>query len=307
MKKEISNEEKMRFNSLYQQIIEIACGNFMFRQEPSGRRDPIDTIAVLLNMMSEEIYNFCFEAQKQEEQPEIQFYIFLDKNFHITSYSSDTSEILKWKQDKFDCPVSEIVSKNSIKTLLEELDSDRERVYQHFIPIDFKTENNSFYRSPCTIQRMVGVDSTCAYAITAFRFSNGNESEKKITHIDESLNPEKKESAATKILLKKVRLYVLRNLHTDLPSLRELGLIHRTNKTKLKEGFKKIYGTTIHRFHMKKRLEKGALLIRNTELPISIITQKCGFKDHSHFSKNFRVQFGKSPSQYRRENHRSIS
>jgi hypothetical protein len=62
MEKEISNEEKMRFNSLYQQIIEIACGNFMFRQEPSGRRDPLDTIGVLLNMMSEEIYNSCFKS-----------------------------------------------------------------------------------------------------------------------------------------------------------------------------------------------------------------------------------------------------
>ncbi|MAG86160.1 MAG: AraC family transcriptional regulator [Zunongwangia sp.] len=307
MNKEISNEEKMRFNSLYQQIIEIACGNFMFRQEPSGRRDPIDTVAVLLNMMSEEIYNFCFEAQQQEEQPEIQFYIFLDKNLNITSYSSGTSEILKWKRDKYDRPVSEILSENSKKALIEELDSSTERAYQQFIPVDFLYENKGLYRSPCLFQRMVGVDSTCTFVITAFRFSNGNELQKKVTHTDELLNSEKKESAATKILLKQVRLYVLRNLHNELPSLKELGLIHRTNKTKLKEGFKKMYGTTIHRFHMKKRLEKGALLIRNTELPISIITQKCGFKDHSHFSKNFRIQFGKSPSQYRRENQRSIS
>lgn len=110
------------------------------------------------------------------------------------------------------------------------------------------------------------------------------------------------------MLLRKVRLYVLRNLHTDLPSLKELGLIHRTNKTKLKEGFKKnvwYYHSSLS--YGKKRLEKGALLIRTTEMPVSIIAQKCGFKDHSHFSKNFRKQFGQTPSQYRRENHRSFS
>ncbi|WP_257710635.1 hypothetical protein [Gramella sp. MT6] len=90
-----NNEDKMRFNSLYQQIIEIACGNFMFRQEPSGRRDPIDTVTVLLNMMSEEIYNFCFGSNQEIKQPEIQFSIFLDKDFYITSYSSNTPEILK--------------------------------------------------------------------------------------------------------------------------------------------------------------------------------------------------------------------
>ncbi|WP_373056349.1 helix-turn-helix domain-containing protein [Zunongwangia sp. H14] len=306
MKKPINNEEKMRFNALYHQIIEIACGNFMFRQEPSGRRDPIDTVGVLLNMMSEEIYNFCFEAQKQEEQPEIHFSIFLDKKFHITAYSSNTPDILKWKQDMYDRPVSTILSKNSKKALIDELDSGTERVYQEFIPVDFLSENKSLYRSPCIIQGMVG-ESICATVITAFRFSNGNESAKNATNTNESSKPEKKETAATKMLMKKVRLYVLRNLHTDLPSLKELGLIHRTNKTKLKEGFKKMYGTTIHRFHMEKRLEKGALLIRNTELPISMITQKCGFKDHSHFSKNFKIQFGQTPSEYRIKNISSIS
>ncbi|MCM8570300.1 AraC family transcriptional regulator [Gramella jeungdoensis] len=307
MEKSHNNDEKMRFNSLYQQIIEIACGNFMFRQEPSGRRDPIDTLGVLLNMMSEEIYNFCFEAHKEAEQPEILFTIFLDDKFNVTSYTNQTPEILKWEQKKYDKPISEILSKNSIKVIMDEVNSNNETLYQRFIPIDFITENHTLYRCPCIIQRMSGVDATCSYAITAFRFVKNNEPEKKLTESGPELKLEKKESAATKMLLRKVRLYVLRNLHTELPSLKELGLIHRTNKTKLKEGFKNMYGTTIHRFHMEKRLDKGALLIRTTELPISIITQKCGFKDHSHFSKNFRKQFGKTPSQYRRENHRSIS
>ncbi|WP_405198844.1 helix-turn-helix domain-containing protein [Christiangramia sp. LLG6405-1] len=296
-----NNEDKMRFNSLYQQIIEIACGNFMFRQEPSGRRDPIDTVTVLLNMMSEELYNFCFGTNQEIKQPEIQFSIFLDKDFYITSYSSNTPEILKWKQDKFDCQVSEILSKNSEKALTDEIDSATGKMYQQFIPVDFIVKNKGLHRCPCTIQRMVGVDPSCAYVITAFRFTNGEEPLRKVSNIRHSLKSGKKESAATKILLKQVRLYILKNLHTDLPSLRELGLIHRTNKTKLKEGFKKMYGTTIHRFHMGKRLDKGALLIRTTELPISMITQKCGFKDHSHFSKNFKIQFGQTPSEYRRE------
>ncbi|APU69827.1 AraC family transcriptional regulator protein [Christiangramia flava JLT2011] len=301
------NDEKMRLNSLYQQIIEIACGNFMFRQESSGRRDPIDTLGVLLNMMSEEIYNFCFEAHKEAEQPEILFTIFLDDKFNVTSYTNLTPNILKWEQEKYDKPVSKILSKNSITVIMDELNSDKGGLYQRFIPVDFITEDLTLYRCPCIIQRMSGIDATGSYAITAFRFVKENDSEKKlITSYPESKS-EKKESAATKMLLRKVRLYVLRNLHTDLPSLKELGLIHRTNKTKLKEGFKKMYGTTIHRFHMEKRLEKGALLIRTTEMPVSIIAQKCGFKDHSHFSKNFRKQFGQTPSQYRRENHRSFS
>ena len=55
MKKQMSKEDKMRFDSLCNQIIEIACGNFMFRQDSPGRSDPFDTISLLLNMMSEDM------------------------------------------------------------------------------------------------------------------------------------------------------------------------------------------------------------------------------------------------------------
>ena len=307
MEREISIDEKIRLNSLYQQIIEIACGNFMFRQEPSGRRDHIDTIAVLLNMMSEEINYSCFNAQHWDEYPEFHFSIFLNPHYHITSYSSGTSKILKWDDENFDRPVSVILSNNSVQALKEELQTNNGKTYQRLIPLDFLTENKSLYRVPCTIQKMTGINSDCSYVITAFRFGHKNEDEEvKENNTSSPSKLEKKESAATKLLLKQVRLYILRNLHTELPSLKELGLIHRTNKTKLKEEFKKIYGTTIPRFHMEKRLEKGALLIRSTELPISIITQKCGFKDHSHFSKNFRRHYGQTPSLYRMENAWSI-
>ena len=302
MKKQMSKEDKMRFDSLCNQIIEIACGNFMFRQAPSGRRDPFDTISLLLNMMSEEIEDFCFTPQQSKEHPELHFVIFLNKNYLISSYTSETPQILQWDKEYLGRPVSEILSNISIKMLKEELRLNGDKNYQRFIFLDFIIENNNFYRASCSVQKMIGFDSDISYVINVFRFKNkeGEDGKKRTTA--KSSKPEKKESTTTKSLVKQVRLYILRNLHRELPSLKELGLIHRTNKTKLKEEFKKMYSITIHRFHMQKRLEKGALLIRTTEIPISIISQKCGFKDHSHFSKKFRLQYGKTPSQYRIEN-----
>jgi AraC-like DNA-binding protein len=99
--------------------------------------------------------------------------------------------------------------------------------------------------------------------------------------------------------MRKVRLYILKNLDRPLPSLKEIGLIHQTNKTNLKVQFKKLYGTTIYQFYNQKRLEKAGLLIRNTELPISAVIQQCGFKDPSHFARKFKAQFGHSPRIYR--------
>ena len=307
MKKQMSKEDKMRFDSLCNQIIEIACGNFMFRQDSPGRSDPFDTISLLLNMMSEEIEDSCFNPQQLMEHPELYFVIFLDKEYHISAYTPNTPQILQWDKEYRGRPVSEILSNISFKMLKEELRLNGDKNYQRLLFVDFIIKNNKFYRTSCTVQKMIGVDSHISYVMNVFRFKNKEREGGKRRTTARSSNSEKKESTATKSLVKQVRLYILRNLHKELPSLKELGLIHRTNKTKLKEEFKKMYCITIPRFHMQKRLEKGALLIRTTEIPISIISQKCGFKDHSHFSRKFRLQYGKTPSQYRIENFWSSS
>ena len=307
MKKQMSKEDKMRFDSLCNQIIEIACGNFMFRQDSPGRSDPFDTISLLLNMMSEEIEDSCFNPQQLMEHPELYFVIFLDKEYHISAYTPNTPQILQWDKEYRGRPVSEILSNISVKMLKEELRLNRDKNYRRLLFVDFVIKNIKFYRSFCTVQKMIGVDSHISYVMNVFRFKNKEREGGKRRTTARSSNSEKKESTATKSLVKQVRLYILRNLHKELPSLKELGLIHRTNKTKLKEEFKKMYCITIPRFHMQKRLEKGALLIRTTEIPISIISQKCGFKDHSHFSRKFRLQYGKTPSQYRIENFWSSS
>ena len=307
MKKQMSKEDKMRFDSLCNQIIEIACGNFMFRQDSPGRSDPFDTISLLLNMMSEQIEDSCFNPQQLMEHPELYFVIFLDKEYHISAYTPNTPQILQWDKEYRGRPVSEILSNISFKMLKEELRLNRDKNYRRLLFVDFVIKNIKFYRSFCTVQKMIGVDSHISYVMNVFRFKNKEREGGKRRTTARSSNSEKKESTATKSLVKQVRLYILRNLHKELPSLKELGLIHRTNKTKLKEEFKKMYCITIPRFHMQKRLEKGALLIRTTEIPISIISQKCGFKDHSHFSRKFRLQYGKTPSQYRIENFWSSS
>ena len=307
MKKQMSKEDKMRFDSLCNQIIEIACGNFMFRQDSPGRSDPFDTISLLLNMMSEEIEDSCFNPQQLMEHPELYFVIFLDKEYHISAYTPNTPQILQWDKEYRGRPVSEILSNISFKMLKEELRLNRDKNYRRLLFVDFVIKNIKFYRAFCTVQKMIGSDAHISYVMNVFRFKNKEREGGKRRTTARSSNSEKKESTATKSLVKQVRLYILRNLHKELPSLKELGLIHRTNKTKLKEEFKKMYCITIPRFHMQKRLEKGALLIRTTEIPISIISQKCGFKDHSHFSRKFRLQYGKTPSQYRIENFWSSS
>ena len=57
-------------------------------------------------------------------------------------------------------------------------------------------------------------------------------------------------------------MYCLRNLDKALPSLKEIGLLHRTNATKIKAEFKKAFGKTIYQFHLEERLKWAALLLQ---------------------------------------------
>ncbi|MNY45070.1 Xylose operon regulatory protein [compost metagenome] len=49
----------------------------------------------------------------------------------------------------------------------------------------------------------------------------------------------------------------------------------------------------------KARLEEGSRLLLHTELPITEIALRCGYTDHSAFSRQFRALTSLSPSQYR--------
>lgn len=63
-------------------------------------------------------------------------------------------------------------------------------------------------------------------------------------------------------------------------------------KTHYKEGFSDYLN--------RKRLESAASLLLKTDLPISVISQECGFTTVQYFTRTFKMQMGISPSAYRR-------
>ena len=94
-------------------------------------------------------------------------------------------------------------------------------------------------------------------------------------------------------------MYCLRNLDKPLPSLKEIGLLHRTNATKIKAEFKTAFGMTIYQFHLKERLKWAALLLQTTDLPAKEISRKCGFTSAAHFSRCFKKKYDQTPLSYR--------
>lgn len=53
-------------------------------------------------------------------------------------------------------------------------------------------------------------------------------------------------------------------------------------------------------FIMNVRLAYAKRLLKNSEQPVSEISQRCGFHSIAHFSKAFKAVCGVSPTQYRR-------
>jgi len=88
--------------------------------------------------------------------------------------------------------------------------------------------------------------------------------------------------------------------YANPPHLRKLAQQLGISETRLKSGFKSMYGTTVMRFCINKRLEAARLLLKENRHSISEIGSIVGYDDHSAFSRAFRRFSGYSPKAWRR-------
>lgn len=99
-------------------------------------------------------------------------------------------------------------------------------------------------------------------------------------------------------IIKKAKEFIHNNCGQEL-TLSILSRSIGTNETKLKNGFKKLYGKTFTEILLNERLNKAKLLVEERLLSIKEIAQACGYKSVSMFGIRFKERFGVSPSQYK--------
>lgn len=68
----------------------------------------------------------------------------------------------------------------------------------------------------------------------------------------------------------------------------------------LSKLFRKETGVTLTEFVNQKRIEHSIFLLNSTDLPIQTIAQYCGITDINYFTRLFKKQIGKTPSEYRK-------
>jgi AraC-like DNA-binding protein len=89
--------------------------------------------------------------------------------------------------------------------------------------------------------------------------------------------------------------------HIDKPpSIHELVHELFLSATTIKSGFKKIFGEPIYAHHRNLCLERGAMMLLNTNKSILQIAIDIGYSNGENFCNAFKKRYGVSPIQYRR-------
>ncbi len=110
-------------------------------------------------------------------------------------------------------------------------------------------------------------------------------------------------SKASKVLssidaIKEPIEFVRENYHKDI-CVKDLAEMAFISVSALERRFKKYLLKTPKQFINEVRLENARRLLIESPLPISEIAFRCGFAEHSYFSRQFKIQFGLLPSTLR--------
>ena len=81
------------------------------------------------------------------------------------------------------------------------------------------------------------------------------------------------------------------------------GLCSRfgTNRTTLQAEFRNAANQSVMDYLINLRVKLAALMLKDTSLTVTEISERLGFSDNAHFTKTFRSRTGSSPAQYRKQ------
>lgn len=82
-------------------------------------------------------------------------------------------------------------------------------------------------------------------------------------------------------------------------SIKELSEKSGLQASYFRGVFKRVTGSSLHRYITKARLTKAHELLASTQIPIANIAEDLGFSSQSHFSMAFKRRYGINPGQFR--------
>lgn len=95
-----------------------------------------------------------------------------------------------------------------------------------------------------------------------------------------------------------INAYILSHLTDDLSVERLCEHLHLSRR-KLYEYSEQFLHCSIARYIKKMRLQHAQTLLTDTDLPVSVISEQCGFSDYNYFCRIFKQECGLSARKYR--------
>jgi AraC-like DNA-binding protein len=104
-------------------------------------------------------------------------------------------------------------------------------------------------------------------------------------------------SPAIEEKLQQVRRHIIEHLD-EAPNPDELSVMYELPRNTLREGYRYVYGKTIHQYHTDHKLESAMQMLTQGELLVKEVAFKIGYQNPSHFISAFKKKFGYTPKQY---------
>ncbi len=104
-------------------------------------------------------------------------------------------------------------------------------------------------------------------------------------------------SPAIEKKIRMVRRHIIAHLDT-VPDPDHLAVVYELPRSTLKEGYKYMFGKSIHQFHADHKLESAMQMLESGEMLVKEIAFKIGYQNPSHFIAAFKKKYGYTPKQY---------
>ena len=126
------------------------------------------------------------------------------------------------------------------------------------------------------------------YEVLSLYFSKTNNDQQSCPFLENEANVEK---------IKQAKQIVINNMD-EPPSLQEIANEVGLSISKLKEGFKHIYGESVFNFLLDYKLEFARKQLLTKKYNVSEISLQVGYSTASHFIAAFKKKYGTTPKQY---------
>ncbi|WNM19476.1 helix-turn-helix domain-containing protein [Flavobacterium capsici] len=279
--------------AIFQMLFELATGNYRFRKEMPAEENlftkEIELLNHFANLWEEKIIHLHFPTPFYSFQSSIQHTVIINTKGQIQYLSPSFAFHLNYKPIELkETPIYQLLHKNSTDLLHNEINQLSESTIIHLI---FVTTDNLYLPHFCSLLKLYPSELISINLITTM-FQNIEDN----NHL--TTNPPAEPDDT--ILFNKIYNFISKNTEEQLPSTKEIAKQFGVNESKLKQGFKAHFNTSIYQCYNDIRLKKAFDLIQNTTLQIKEIAYSCGFNDYVTFSKAFKKKFGFAPANLKR-------